>query len=128
MIYQFLKARLETVPALTGAVYPTTVNIDDVEGAFAVYTCRDRIPVSDLSGEVHHYVESILLDFLGESYDELHELYCQAETALSVSNLDTGNGEYIFSVSCASTEPDKFNAETNLLRRTMLVTIRWCPV
>lgn len=128
MIYQFLKDRLETVPALAGAVYPTTVNIDDVEGAFAVYTYRDRTPVSDLSGEVHHYAESILLDFLGESYDELHELYFQAETALSVSNLDTGNGEYIFSVSCASTEPDKFNAETNLLRRTMLVTIRWCPV
>lgn len=128
MIYQFLKSRLESVPALAEAVYPTTVNIDDIEGAFVVYTYKDRTPVADLSGDVHHYVETILLDFLGEDYDELHELYHQAESALIVSNLDTGNGEYIFSVACASTEPDGFNSENHLLRRTMQVTIRWCPV
>ena len=67
MIYQFLKSRLESVPALAGAVYPTTVNIDEIEGTFSVYTFKGRMPVSDLSGEVHHYVETILLDFLGES-------------------------------------------------------------
>lgn len=128
MIYQFLKSRLETVPALAGAVYPTTVNIDEIEGTFAVYTFKGRTPVSDLSGDVHHYVESILLDFLGDSYDELHELYYQAEAALAVSNSDTGNGEYIFSVACANAEPDSFNSETHLLRRTMQVTILWCPV
>lgn len=128
MIYQFLKARLESVQTLAGAVYPTTVNIDDISGAFVVYTYKDRTPVKDLSGDVHHYVENLLLDFLGENYDELHELYHQAEAALTVSNLDTGDGEYIFSVTCASTEPDKFSPETHLLRRTMQVTIRWCPV
>ena len=128
MIYQFLLSRLETVPALVGAVYPTTVNIDDIEGSFAVYTYKDRTPVADLSGNVHHYVENILLDFLGESYDELHEIYHRAEAALAVSNLDTGNGEYIFSASCASVEPDKFSLDTHLMRRTMQVTIRWCPV
>ena len=128
MIYQFLKSRLESVPALAGAVYPTTVNIDEIEGTFAVYTFKGRTPVSDLSGDVHHYVESILLDFLGDSYDELHELYYQAEAAFAVSNLDTGNGEYIFSVACANAEQDSFNPGTHLLRRTMQVTILWCPV
>lgn len=128
MIYQFLKSRLESVPVLTGAVYPTTVNIDEIEGTFAVYTFKNRTPVSDLSGEVHHYVETILLDFLGDSYDELHELYYLAEAALAASNLDTGNGEYIFSVVCANVEQDSFNPETHLLRRTMQVTILWCPV
>ena len=127
MIYQFLKSRLESVPVLAGAVYPTTVNIDEIEGTFAVYAFKSRAPVADLSGDIHHYVENILLDFLGESYDELHELYYQAEAALTVSNLDTGYGEYIFSASCANTEPDKFSPENHLLRRTMQVTIRWCP-
>ena len=128
MIYQFLKGRLESVPALTGAVYPTTVCIDGIEGAIVVYTYEGRTPFADLSGEVHHYEEIILLDFLGEIYDELHELYCLAEQALTVSNSDTGNGEYIFSVKCSSTESDKFHPDTHLLRRTMRVTIRWCPV
>lgn len=128
MIYQFLKSRLGSVPALTEAVYPTTVNIDEIEGTFAVYTFKGRTPVSDLAGDIHHYVETILLDFLGNSYDELHELYYQAEAALAVSNYDTGNGEYIFSVICANAEPDKFSPETHLLRRTMQVTILWCPV
>ena len=128
MIYQFLKSQLESVPALVGAVYPTTVNIDEIEGTFAVYTFKGRTPVSDLSGDVHHYVETILVDFLGDSYDELHELYYQAEAALAVSNSDTGNGEYIFSVACANGEQDSFNPETHLLRRTMQVTILWCPV
>ena len=128
MIYQFLRGRLESVQALEGKVYPTTVCIDDIEGPFAVYTYKSRTAVCDLSGDVHHYNEEILLDFLGASYDDLHELYRQAESALAVSNFDTGNGEYIVSVTCSSPERDNVNLENGLLRRTMMVTIRWCPV
>lgn len=128
MIYQYLTGQLNTVPALEGKAYPTTACIDDVEAPFVIYTYKDQTTVSDLSGDVHHYAENILLDFLGLDYDQLHELYRQAESALVVSNYDTGNGEYIFSVNCLSPEPDGFNRETWLLRRTMQVTILWCPV
>lgn len=128
MIYQFIKDQLNSVPELADKVFPTGVCIDDVDGPFVVYTMKKRTPVKDLSGKIHHYIEEILVDFLGDLYDELHELYCNAEAALNVSNLDTGNGEYIFSVSCESTDQDSFDPDTTLLRRAMLVSICWCPI
>lgn len=127
MIYEFVKNRLRAVEGLQGNVFPTGVCIDDIDGAFAVYTLKKRTPVKDLGGEVHHYVEEIVVDFLGTLYDELHELYCGAEEALDVANLDTGSGEYIFSIGCESTEPDAFEPNEALLRRSMLVTVNWCP-
>lgn len=128
MIYNFLKGRLESVDALGGNVFPTGACIDDVEGAFAVYTFKEQTSVKDLSGEVHHYRDVILVDFLGKVYDDLHEIYCQVQEALDVNNYDTGNGEYIFSVDCISPEPDSHDLETGLLRRSMQVTILWCPI
>lgn len=128
MIYEFVKDRLRTVEGLHANVYPTGVCIDDIAGAFAVYTLKKRTPVKDLSGEVHHYVEEIVVDFLGALYDELHELYCDAEEALDVANLETGSGEYIFSIGCESQEPDAFEPNEELLRRSMLVTIIWCQI
>lgn len=128
MIYEFVKERLQTVEGLRENVFPTGVNIDEVEGAFAVYTLKKRTPIKDLSAEVHHYVEEFLVAFLGEVYDELHELYCAAEAAFDVSEFDTGHGEYIFSVNCENTEPDALDVDTALLCRSMLVTINWCPI
>lgn len=128
MIYEFIKTRLQSVDGLQEKVFPPGVCIDEVEGAFAVYTLKKRTPVRDLSGELHHYVEEVSVDFVGEIYDELHELYCAAEESFNVSNLDTGHGEYIFSVAISSPEPETFDPNYALLRRTMLVYIHWCPI
>lgn len=127
MIYEFVKDRLQAVEGLQKNVFPTGACIDDVEGAFAVYTLKGRTPVRDLSGDLHHYVEEVMIDFLGELYDPLHELYCQAEESFCLANVQTGHGEFVFSVTCASAEPDALDVNTALLRRSMLVTILWCP-
>lgn len=128
MIFEFLRKQLETIPDLVGKVLPTGATIDDLDGPMVVYSFSKRIPTKDLSGEVHHYTEEIMLDFLGQDYDLLHELYYLAEEALSVSNLDTGAGEYIFSTTALSPEPETHDLETGLIRRTMQLNVIWCPI
>lgn len=133
MIFDFITSRLKGVESLKGNVFPTGVCIDDIEDTdgdffFSVYTFKSRTPVKDLEGGLHHYTEEVMVDFVGKLYDKLHARYSDVEAALNVSNSDTGTGEYIFSVTCSSPEPDTFDPEYALLRRAMLVTINWCPI
>lgn len=133
MIYDFILSRLSQVEALKGKVFPVGVNIDDIysadnDFAFTVYCCSRRTPTYDLEGNLHHYDDEVIVDFIGRMYHTVHTMYDDVEKTFAVSDLDTGTGEYIFSVSCSSPEPDAFDVEYGLLRRTMLVTIQWCPV
>lgn len=127
MIFEFLRMRLEGISALSGKIFPTGATIDEMDGPMVVYSFAKRIPTKDLSGEIHHYTEEIILDFLGQDYDQLHELYCHAEEALSVSNQDTGAGEYIFFSAAISPEPETHDPDTGLIRRTMQLNVIWCP-
>ena len=127
MIYEFLRDRLEAMEGLTGGVYPPGVCIDDVATPCAIYFFESSSAERDLSGEVHHYTDSIRVDFVGAHYDEIFSLWIQAHRELqAVSNLDTGHGEFIFSVSCAATEADGADLETDLMRKSLMVTILWC--
>lgn len=128
MIYEFMRAALEKLDGLEDKVFPPGVCVDDVDGPFVVYTFGSRRPVTDLSGEVHHYEETVTLEFLGPVYDKLHELYLQAEDALNVSNYDTGCGEYIFGTSCSSSSPDGHYRDAALYSRTMQWNVYWCPI
>ena len=128
MIYDFLRARLSGLEGLEDKVFPVSANIDDVEGAFAVYTYRGTTPETDLSGAVHNYSERISVDFIGPLYDDLRRLYSEAEAALSVSNLDTGTGAYIFDSSCSNGEQESFDPDADLFRVPMQVSICWCPI
>ena len=133
MIYSFVVDRLKSVDALGGKLYPVGVCIDDIytadnDFAFAVYTFKSRTPIKDLEGDLHHYVDEVIIDFVGRLYDGIHGLYAAVEAAFDMQDSSTDSGEYIFSVDCSSPEADAFDAEYGLLRRTMLVTIQWCPV
>lgn len=128
MIYEFIRQRLEMDEKLRDKVFPTGVCLDEVELPIAVYTEKETTPVTDLSGEVHHYKTQYTVDLLGEDFDELHGLYLQAAKDLKVSNLDTGNGEYIFSSGAYAPEPDAWDQNFNLLRRSMKVDIAWCEL
>ena len=133
MIYDFIVSRLNSASALGPNVFPVGVNIDDIysaenDFAFTVYTCKSREPEYDLEGGIHHYSDQVIVDFIGRLYHRLHEMYADTESAFSVSDLDTGNGEYIHSVRCSSPEPDAFDPEHGLLRRTMLISIDWSPM
>lgn len=133
MIYDFVIARLKGSEGLGEHIFPVGVNIDDIYTAdndfsFTVYTFNQRTPEYDLEGNLHHYTEEILIDFIGRRYDRIHAMYDAVEKSIFVSNLDTASGEYVFSARCSSPEPDAFDADHGLLRRTMLVTILWCPM
>jgi len=133
MIYDFIVERLKQTKELGEDIFPVGVNIDDIytadnDFAFTVYTCIRRTPEYDLEGNLHHYADEVVIDFIGRMYHTIHAMYDAAETSFTVSNLDTGAGEYIFSSRCSSPEPDAFDAEYGLLRRTMQVSIQWCPI
>lgn len=128
MIYEFIRQRLELDEKLRDKVFPTGVCLDDLVLPIAVYTDNGTTPVTDLSGEVHHYKTPYTVDLLGEDFDELHSLYLTAAKNLKVSNLDTGMGEYAFSSHAYATEPDAWDQNFNLLRRSMKVDINWCEL
>lgn len=133
MIYDFIVGCLKQADGLGENIFPVGVNIDDIYTAdndfsFVVYTCIRRTPEYDLEGELHHYTDEVLIDFIGRMYHSIHAMYDAAEKAFTISDLDTGAGEYIFSSRCSSPEPDAFDAEYGLLRRTMQVSIQWCPI
>lgn len=131
MIYDFIVDRLKQAEGLGENIFPVGVNIDDIytadnDFAFTVYTFNRRTPEYDLEGDLHHYTDEVIIDFIGRMYHTIHAMYDATEKAFTVSDLDTGAGEYIFSSRCTSPEPDAFDADHGLLRRTMLVTIQWC--
>lgn len=133
MIYDFVTNRLKKVKEIGENVFPVGVNIDDIYStdvsfSFTVYTFVRRTPDLDLEGDLHHYTEEVLVDFVGYLYQSIHAMYDAVEKAFLVSNLDTETGEYIFSIRCASPQPDAFDPDLGLLRRTMQLTIQWVPV
>jgi len=133
MIYDFIVERLKQAEDLGENIFPVGVNIDgiytaDNDFAFTVYTCSRRTPEYDLEGALHHYTDEVIIDFIGRMYHNVHAMYEAAEKAFAVTDLDDGMGEYIFSARCSSPEPDAFDADYGLLRRTMVVVIQWCPL
>lgn len=133
MIYNFVADTLKTVDEIGENVFPVGVNIDDIHStncdfSFTVYTFVRRTPETDLEGNLHHYTEEVLVDFVGYLYEGIHAMYDAVEKAFSVSDFNTGTGEYIYSTRCVSPQPDAFDPELGLLRRTMQLSIQWVPV
>lgn len=133
MIYDYVVDRLLQADGLGKNVFPVGVNIDDIYTAdndfsFTVYTFKSRQPHYDLEGDLHHYTEEVIVDFVGRLYGKIHALYDAVETAFTECNVATDTGEYICSAHCSSPEPDAFDVDYGLLRRTMLVTIDWYPI
>lgn len=132
MIYDYVVKKLEQAEGLGEYIFPVGVNIDDIYTAendfsFTVYTFKSRVPHYDLEGELHHYTEEVIVDFIGRLYSMIHAHYDAAEASFAGCNFVTDSGEYIFFTKCLCPEPDAFDMEYGLLRRTMLVTIDWCP-
>ena len=133
MIYEYVLNRLKKAEVLGEDIYPVGVNIDDIYSAnndiaFTVYTFKSRTPVTDLDGELHHYRDEVNVDFISRLYDKTHAMYDAVEAVLAVSEVDTESSEWIHNVECISPEPDAFDPEYGLYRRTMLVRIDWSPV
>lgn len=129
MIFEYIRSQLEKIDELKGNVFPSGgAVIDEIEGPFVEYVFQKRTSVRDLSGEIHHYRDEIVLGFQGTDYDTLHDLYFRAEELLAVTNQNTGSGEYIFSVETSSPAPDGYNSDNNLLIRMLQLNVIWCPI
>lgn len=129
MIYEVIKAAIETVEPLTGKVFPTSVVVDEEEPPFAVYTFGEQTAVTDLSGAVHHYVDEVLIDFWAATYDQVWELYRAAEHALrAMADREDGCGECIFGVECGSPNNDAADLDLGLNFRRMTVSVQWCDL
>lgn len=138
MIYKAVKEALEELTELQpaqengeeqGRVYPTGVCIDDIELPVAVYTRGKCESVTDLSGAVHHYVETITVDLLAATYDEAQDLAWEAEQACrALAQTGTPDGAYIFSVAVTVPETDAADLSLEVLRRTLAIEVRWCPM
>ena len=132
MIYEYVLDRLKAASILGADIYPVGVNIDDIYTAdndfrFTVYLIRGRTPIYDLEGNVHHYREDVTIDFICRTYDIVHQMYDAVESTFNASEPESG-GQWIHGVECSSPEPDAFDPDYGLYRRTMLVRIDWSPV
>ena len=127
MLYEYLVAALESLPELRNNVYPTGVCIDEVEPPICVYTFMNNNKVAELSGEVHHEVDEIMVDILSPYFSTAYSVSRQVESLFqAVSNLDTEHGVYIFSGEASIPQQDGFDVETGLYRRGVLVRLCWC--
>ena len=138
MIYQTIRATLEQLPALQpvrdedgeeqGRVYPPGVCIDDVTLPIAVYARGECAEVVDLCGRVHHYSEQVTVDILAKTYDEVQELSWAAEKALRALGGTETEDAYVFGVQITVPEPDGADADLELQRRSLRLTVQWCPL
>ena len=127
-MYRYIRQRLEALEGLQGKVFPVTAMIDNVDGAFAVYTGVPPTAVRDMEGRFHHFRERFAVDFIGPFYDQLRGLYEAAYGLLDDYDVQTDYGKYIFSAECSGTELEQFDPDAGLYRVPMQVDIKWAPV
>ena len=129
MIYETIKRTVEAVPELAGSVFPTGASVADVEAPFAIYSFGEQAEVSDLSGNVHHYIDEVLIYLYAETYDQVHALYRSAQQRMKgLANAATGDGQYIFGVQCEADKEDGIDLNLDLMARALKVTVQWCDL
>lgn len=123
MITENVVQALETVPELKNKVFPGGVCIDDIAPPMAVYVAQKSRPFRVLNGKIHHYTETVGVDFLAKTYDECHALYAAAEeAAYSLSQIPG-----IWGVEVSAEEPDAAMIDLDLVRRSMRITFERRP-
>lgn len=123
MVEHFIVSKLDTIAELSNQVFPSAVPVGDCEPPFAIYSVVGSVPTTDLSDEIAYYTDTIRVHFLGDDNDVLCSLVKIAETLLSVQ-CEEFEDIYIFS-SCVIGEPDGFDLNLAMHRKTILVTVRY---
>jgi hypothetical protein len=105
------------------------VLIDGMDAPIVVYSFSGREGITDLSGRVHHYTDTVVLHILTDTYDDAHDIYCCIERAMQqLMQVSSGYGEWIFSVLCVSAEMDASLQQIDLICRSMELTVQWCEL
>lgn len=129
MIYESIKSAVEFVPDLAGNVFPSGACVDDVEPPFAIYNFADQTVVADLSGNVHHYADTILIYIYASTYDQAHSLYrAVQDQLLALASSANGHGQWIFGVQCGADKEDGIDFDLDLMARALKATVQWCDI
>lgn len=124
MVESFLVSKLDTIPELSGQIYPTAAPVGSCQPPFAIYTMSGSVPTRDLYGDVVYILDTIRVDLYGDDCDVLCVLAAAAENAVFAECEEYGD-IYIFSSSSARGEPDGFDMNMELHRKTLSVAVRY---
>lgn len=124
MIEAWLVSKLDTIPDLAGQIYPAAAPVGSCVPPFAIYTVMTHTPTRDLSQEVAYYTDTIRIDLYHDDYDVLCALAAQTEALLTVQCEDQGD-LYIFSCTASGGDPDGFDLNMELHRKTLIATVQY---
>lgn len=123
-IESFIVFKLNTFEELAGQVYPTAAPVGDCDPPFAIYTVMSSVPTCDLSGDIVSILDTIRVDLYGDDYDALCALARTVEDALT-AECEEYEDLYIFYCHVARGEPDGFDMNMALHRKTLTVAVRY---
>lgn len=123
-IESFIVFKLNTVTELFGQIYPTAAPVGDCNPPFAIYTVMSSVPTCDLSGDIVSILDTIRVDLYGNDYDDLCSLARTVEDALT-AECEECEELYIFYSHVARGEPDGFDMNMVLHRKTLSVAVRY---
>lgn len=123
-IESFIVFKLNTFEELAGQVYPTAAPVGDCDPPFVIYTVMSSVPTCDLSGDIVSILDTIRVDLYGDDYDALCALALTVEDALT-AECEEYEDLYIFYSHVARGEPDGFDMNMELHRKTLTVAVRY---
>lgn len=124
MVESYIVSKLETIAALAGQIYPTSAPVGDCVPPFAIYTHMGSSINRDLAGEVLFYLDTIRIDLYSDDYDALCVLAAEAEQAL-FAECEENEDLYVFSCSASGGDPDGFDMNMELHRKTLIAAVRY---
>lgn len=124
MVESYIVSKLDTVTELSRQVYPTAAPVGSCHPPFAIYTVVGSAPTRDLSGEIVSILGTIRIDLYSDDYDALCLLAHTVEMALLAEN-EEYEDMYVFSAAVGRGEPDGFDMNMELHRKTLSVAVRY---
>lgn len=124
MCEDYIVSKLNAVCDLSGQIYPTAAPVGDCDPPFAIYTVMSSVPTRDLSGDTVSILDTIRVDLYGDDYDALCALALTVGDALT-AKCEEYEDLYIFYSHVARGEPDGFDMNMELHRKTLTVAVRY---
>lgn len=124
MIEAYIVSKLDTIPALSGQIFPAAAPVGECTPPFSIYTPMRRTPNRDMQGEIVFYSDTIRVDFYHDDFDSLCDLTAAAEKVLWAENEDQGE-LYVFSCRASGGDPDGFDLNLEMHRKTLIVSAQY---
>lgn len=124
VVENYIVSKLDTITALSGQVYPTAAPVGDCAPPFAIYTLLQHVTTRDLYGELAYYTDTVRVDLYHNDNDTLCSIAAEAESCMAAQCEEFGD-MYIYSCSASGGDPDGFDRNMELHRKTVDVNIQY---